>query len=101
MKKNYESVSVGEIDNISGKIELIDIREPYEYAGGHLAKAKNIPMGNLLDNTEKYLDKSKEYYIICQSGARSSRACNALASKGFKVINVQGGTGSYRGRLTR
>jgi rhodanese-related sulfurtransferase len=101
MKKKYESVSVGEIDNLSGKIELIDIREPYEYAGGHLAKAKNIPMGNLLNNTEKYLDKSKEYYIICQSGARSSRVSNALASKGYKVINVAGGTGSYRGNLKR
>ena len=37
------------------------------------------------------------YYIICQSGARSSRACSILTKQGFDVINVSGGVGSYVG----
>jgi rhodanese-related sulfurtransferase len=44
-----------------GKVNLIDIREPYEYKGGHLPTAKNISMDTILDQPEKYLNKSKEY----------------------------------------
>ena len=98
--KKYNSVKVNEIDDL-GKINLIDIREQYEYKSGHVPDARNIPMSNLIDNTEKYLDKDKEYYIICQSGARSSRTSGSLAAKGYKVINVEGGTGRYQGILKR
>lgn len=92
---NFNSISVHDLDGKLGKINLIDVREGYEYVDGHVPTAKNIPMGTLNAQPEKYLDKSKEYYIICQSGARSARTCENLASKGYKVINVSGGTGSY------
>lgn len=90
-------VNVNDIDDLIGKVELIDIREKYEYSGGSIQSAKNIPMGELLNDPEKYLNKSKEYYIMCQSGGRSARTCNALSNQGFKVINVSGGMGSYAG----
>lgn len=90
-------IYVNDMDNLIGKIELIDIREPYEYDSGTLKTAKNIPMGNLLENPEKYLIKDKTYYIMCQSGARSGRTTRALTKQGFHVINVAGGMGSYVG----
>lgn len=97
-KKNRGRViSVNDIDNLIGKVELIDIREKYEYAGGSIKTAKNIPMGELLNKPEKYLNKSKEYYVMCQSGGRSARACNSLTKQGFNVVNVSGGMGSYVG----
>lgn len=94
-KSNYKTISVHDLDGKLGKINLIDIREEYEYKGGHVPTAKNIPMGNILSNPETYLDKGKEYYIICHSGSRSSRTCNSLSSEGYNVINISGGTGSY------
>lgn len=100
-KNKVQSISVHDLDDKIKNITLIDIREPYEYKGGHVPTAKNIPMGALLDNPDEYLDKSQEYHIICQSGGRSSRTCDALSSKGFKVINVSGGTGSYIKPLER
>ncbi len=100
-KNTVNSINVNEIDSLLGKINLIDIREPYEYKSGHLPTAKNIPMDILLSEAEKRLDRSKEYHIICHSGARSSRACSILKEEGFNVINVSGGTGRYRGRLER
>jgi rhodanese-related sulfurtransferase len=96
-----KSLDVNEIDNSLGKIDLIDIREPYEYKAGHVPTAKNIVMDSLLDNPDKYLDKSKEYHIICQSGSRSSMTSGILRGKGFNIINVSGGTGRYKGRLER
>ena len=90
-------INVNDIDNLIGKVELIDIREDYEYKGGSIKSAKNIPMGELLNQPEKYLNKNKEYYIMCQSGGRSARACSSLAKQGFDVVNVSGGMGSYVG----
>ncbi|MEG0775117.1 rhodanese-like domain-containing protein [Clostridium sp.] len=102
MQRNTtNSIDVNEIEELIGEIDLIDIREPYEYRGGHLPSAKNIPMNTLLSDPEEYLEESKEYHIICQSGSRSSAACKLLKQNGFKVINVAGGTGRYRGRLVR
>jgi rhodanese-related sulfurtransferase len=96
-KDDSKVIHVNDMDNLIGKVELIDIREPYEYKSGSLKTAKNIPMGNLLASPEKYLVKDKEYYIMCQSGARSGRTTRALAKHGFNVINVGGGIGSYVG----
>ncbi|WP_066894464.1 rhodanese-like domain-containing protein [Clostridium nigeriense] len=96
-KNSSKVINVNDIDNLIGKINLIDIREPFEYKSGSIKSAKNIPMGNLLDEPEKYLEKDKEYHIVCQSGARSSRACNKLSGLGFNVVNVSGGVGSYVG----
>ena len=100
-RSKFNLISVHDLDSSLGKINLIDIREVYEYKGGHVPTAKNIPMSTLLTKPNKYLDKTKEYHIICQSGARSSSACNMLSSKGYKVVNVIGGTGSYIRPLER
>lgn len=94
-KNNFESINVNDLDGKLGKINLIDVREPYEYKSGHIPTAKNIPMRTILTDPEKYLNKSKEYHIICQSGSRSTRACKNLSDQGYKVINISGGTGSY------
>lgn len=90
-------INVNDMDNLIGKVELIDIREPYEYRGGSLKTAKNIPMGNLSANPEKYLAKDKTYYIMCQSGGRSGMLTRILTKQGYSVINVAGGMGSYVG----
>jgi len=97
MKDSSKVINVNDIDDLIGKVELIDIREPYEYKSGSIRTAKNIPMGNLLNAPEKYLIKDKEYYILCQSGGRSGSACRQLTKQGFHVINVAGGVGSYVG----
>jgi rhodanese-related sulfurtransferase len=100
-KNKLNTISVHDLNDKLGKINLIDIREDYEYKYGHVPTAKNIPMGEILAEPENYLDKSKEYHIICQSGSRSYRTCSILSSQGYKVVNVSGGTGSYIQPLER
>lgn len=100
-RSSVKSIDVNEMDSMLGKVDLIDIREPYEYNSGHLPTAKNIPMDTILAAPDKYLDKTKEYHIICHSGSRSSMACGILKGNGFNIINVAGGTGRYRGKLER
>lgn len=97
-KEDANSVHVNEIDGMLKDINLIDIREPYEYAHGHISKAKNIPMGTLLNNPGQYLTQNQKYYIMCQSGGRSASAVSALQRAGYDVVNVKGGMGSYIGK---
>ncbi|MGN6711633.1 rhodanese-like domain-containing protein [Anaerocolumna jejuensis] len=96
-KTEVTSIHVNDMDNLIGKVELIDIREPYEYNRGSIRTAKNIPMDKLLGTPDKFMDKEKEYYIICQSGGRSMAAAKALTRAGYRVVNVAGGVGSYVG----
>jgi len=100
-KKNFESIGVHDIKSKLGKINLIDIREKGEYNMGHVPKAKNVPMGVILMDSDKHLDKTKQYHIICQSGGRSNRVCKQLATKGYNVVNVDGGTARYNDKLER
>lgn len=97
-RNQVSSISVNEIDNLIGQIVLIDIREPYEYQSGTIKTAKNIPMGELLQNPERYMNKTNKYYIMCQSGGRSGRATDELAKQGYEVVNVTGGMSGYRGK---
>lgn len=96
-RTNTKVIHVNDMDNLLGEVDLIDIREPYEYKNGTLKTAKNIPMGSLLSAPDNFLKKDKTYYIMCQSGGRSSRACSILNKQGFDVVNVAGGMGSYVG----
>ena len=97
-KSSGTSIHVNELDQIQEEINLIDIREPYECAHGCHKKARNIPMGQLMASPNQYLEKSQKYYIVCQSGGRSSNVVSALQRAGYDVINVKGGMGSYTGR---
>lgn len=96
-KDKNEVIHINDLDNLIGKVNIIDIREQYEFSGGSLKTSKNIPMGDLLNRPDKYLQKGETYYIMCQSGARSSRTTKFLAKQGYHVINVSGGFGSYVG----
>jgi rhodanese-related sulfurtransferase len=76
---------------------VVDVREPQEYAGGHLPNARHIPVGDIdkrLRELEKF--KNKPVIVVCRSGARSGSACGALRKGGFeRVYNLTGGMGAW------
>ena len=80
------------------KAVLIDICEPNEYAAGHPIGAKNIPMSQLetkLPATVK--NKALPVILVCQSGARSSRALGLAKKLGYEnVQSLAGGLGAWR-----
>lgn len=45
------------------------------------------------------LEKSKEYIVVCRSGARSGRASQFLENQGYNVMNMTGGMLSWEGRV--
>lgn len=80
------------------KAVVIDICEPAEFAAGHVVGAKNIPMSQLegkLATTVK--NKALPLILVCQSGARSSRALGIAKKLGFdNVQSLSGGLGAWR-----
>jgi rhodanese-related sulfurtransferase len=75
---------------------VLDIREPAEFAAGHLPNAKNIPVGDL-EKRMGELPAAKPVLVCCASGARSGRAIGALRKAGREdVFNLQGGLEAWR-----
>ena len=75
--------------------QLIDVREPNEVAGGSLAGAVNIPLGEIPSRIHE-LDPQRQVLLVCRSGARSANAARYLAASGFSnVINLTGGLLAY------
>ncbi len=89
-----ESININDVKNIDDA-NIIDVRETFEFEGGSILNAKNIPMMGLVLNAENFLDKNKRYYIMCQAGSRSMQVCNVLKEKGYDVVNLEGGYSSY------
>lgn len=78
---------------------IVDVREPGEYAAGHLPEAKNIPVAKLAERIgelEKF--KDKPIIVCCASGMRSNKACAELKKQGFeKLFNLTGGIDAWVG----
>ncbi|NTW61292.1 rhodanese-like domain-containing protein [Candidatus Saccharibacteria bacterium] len=68
----------------------IDVREPYEFASGHVKGAINIPLDQLMsgDLSDAQLTKDTSIIVYCRTGSRSGMAKMILDDMGFKnVIN--------------
>ena len=84
----FKNISVTELNEY---LNLIDIRSIEKYNNGHILGSINIPFQQLLIKPDKYLDRSKEYYIYCQKGIQRRKVCQILKNMGYDVINVSGG----------
>lgn len=81
-----------------GKGVIVDVREPAEFAAGHLRDAKNIPikeLPNRIGELDKF--KSKPVIIVCQSGMRSAKAAAQLKKAGFnEACSLDGGIAAWQ-----
>jgi sulfur-carrier protein adenylyltransferase/sulfurtransferase len=72
-------------------ISLIDVREPAEFATGHLPSAINIPLGQI-ERSGSRLPRHDTVVFMCRSGARSLKACALARRAGVKEpLQLEGG----------
>ena len=73
-------------------IQLIDVRQPDEYAFAKISGAKLIPLGEIMNRIGE-IDPARETVIHCKMGGRSARAIQALEQAGFNgsLKNLVGG----------
>ncbi|ULT55633.1 rhodanese-like domain-containing protein [Neobacillus drentensis] len=81
------------------KAQLIDVREPNEFEGGHILGARNIPMSQLKMRM-KEIRPDMPVFLYCQSGMRSARAAQFLHRRGYKdLTQLQGGFKKWTGKV--
>ena len=81
----------------AGELEVLDVRQPGEWASGHIPRATFITGGELPRRTDDVPRSGKPVAVICGSGYRSSVSASLLdARTGLDVINVLGGMAAWQ-----
>ena len=84
-------VSVGHWEELVQKeVFVLDVRDPDEFAKGHVENAVNIPLNSLRKRLGE-LPLDREIWAHCYVGQRSYYAARILSQHGFKVKNISGG----------
>ena len=74
----------------AGGIQLIDVREPYEWDAGRIAGARRIGLDRLAAEAES-LDRGAPVLFYCRVGSRSGMAAGAFRQAGFDAYSLDGG----------
>ena len=86
-----KTITVKKLLNELTNIQLIDIREPYEYGDGHIEGSINIPMDGFLEKLDQ-LETSKQIIIYCNTGRRSKPVVYMTYKlHGIILYNLKGG----------
>jgi glyoxylase-like metal-dependent hydrolase (beta-lactamase superfamily II)/rhodanese-related sulfurtransferase len=89
-------VQVEEVAHRAAATVLLDVREPEEYAHGHVPGAINLPQAELASRLDE-VPRDRPVMTICQSGMRSLRSAQFLEQMGYDTVaNVEGGTAAWR-----
>ncbi len=80
----------------SGRITVLDVREPGEVAAGAIENSVRIPLGELGKRTSE-LDRERLLVVHCKGGYRSSIATSLLRRAGFRdIANLTGGFDAWK-----
>ena len=75
---------------------IVDVREPYEYAAGHIPGAINLPLSRF---SPGQLPSGKPVVLVCQAGGRSAKALQQALGAGRKdICHYAPGTGGWKSR---
>lgn len=75
--------------------QLIDVRTPQEFAGGHIAGAVNIPVEEIAGRLGE-VAQDQPVVVYCRSGNRSAQAAQILDQAGYAPVYDLGGIGAWQ-----
>ena len=80
----------------AGRAVAVDVREPDEFAVGHIPGAKLLPLGSVLSRAAEVLpEKDAPWLIYCRTGRRSADAAQKLEAQGYTGLRDLGGILSW------
>lgn len=95
---DVELMGAGELSVIMGMqpVQLIDVREDFEWDICHIEGAKQIPLGDITSRVSE-IDRDQKTVIYCHHGARSAQAIQTLQKEyGFtNLVNLEGGIDAW------
>lgn len=98
IKKLFGGTSTDYRELVSNGAQIIDVRMPGEYAGGHIKGSKNIPLQELAGKLNM-IKKDKPVITCCASGMRSASAKGILKSNGYTEVYNGGGWSSLQSKI--
>jgi rhodanese-related sulfurtransferase len=73
-----------------GTIQLVDVREDYEWDAGRIAGSRHLPLGDLTAQAES-IHRETPVVFVCRVGGRSAMAANAFRRAGYDAYTMTGG----------
>ena len=106
MAEEYQDISVEQLREYMARHEeneylLVDVRQPNEYAGGHIPGAVLMPLGEIFERMRE-LPPDRDIVVYCRSGKRSRGAALLIGSRPYVaggVFNMTGGILAWNGHL--
>ena len=74
----------------AGKLQLIDVREDYEWAEGRIPGARHLELGQVAAQADT-LDRETPVVFYCRVGGRSAMAASAFERAGYEAYTMTGG----------
>lgn len=90
---NIPTVAIGGVpDPLPQGVAVLDVREPVEWAHGHIDGAVHVPLMELPQRLEELEDVGdQQTLVVCKVGGRSAQAVDYLRQQGYDAVNLDGG----------
>jgi hydroxyacylglutathione hydrolase/adenylyltransferase/sulfurtransferase len=80
-----------------GTIQLVDVREPYEWEAGRIPGTRHIALGAVAQEADT-IDRDSPVVFICRVGGRSTMAATAFRRAGYEAYSLAGGVLAWEAR---
>ena len=101
----YQSVDVATFAEIiqDSNVVLLDVRTQSEYEAGHIPNAIliDVTQADFLPKCKQQLPLDKTIALYCRSGNRSKKAAQFLSQENYKVVELNTGFNSWRGKVEK
>jgi len=90
---NIPTVAIdGVPDPLPEGLAVLDVREPVEWAHGHIDGSVHVPLMELPQRLEELEEVGdQQTLVVCKVGARSAQAVGYLRQRGYDAFNLDGG----------
>jgi rhodanese-related sulfurtransferase len=96
-REPFTRLSVAEVKDMveNGRVQVVDVRESWEYEKGHVPGAEHIAVASVFARRTE-LSRDKDIVFVCAVGQRSALACEMAAAAGLtRLYNLEGGTEAW------
>jgi hydroxyacylglutathione hydrolase/adenylyltransferase/sulfurtransferase len=77
-------------------VQLIDVREDYEWEAGHIAGARHVEIERIASQAPT-IDRDRPVVFYCRLGARAGMVANGFRRAGFDAFSIDGGITAWAG----
>ena len=88
---DIDLTDVRQVHEHASQVQVLDVREPFEWEAGHIEGAVHVPLNTLLSGDSGGLDPERPVAVVCRTGGRSELAAMMLQARGFDAHNLAGG----------